>query len=50
METIRINIEKVNNGFIVKEYCYATDEFTNIFVFENLKDALNFIEKQFKNK
>ena len=52
METLRIEIEKANNGFIVKTYKYFTghNDIHKTYVFENIKDALNFIEEQFKNK
>jgi hypothetical protein len=52
METLRIGIEKANNGFIVKTYEYFTghNDIPKTYVFENIKDALNFIEEQLKKK
>jgi hypothetical protein len=52
METLRIEIEKTQNGFIVKTYKYfkGYNDLDETYVFENIKDALNFIEKEFKKK
>jgi hypothetical protein len=52
METLRIEIEKTQNGFIVKTYKYfkGHNDLDETYVFENIKDALNFIEKEFKKK
>jgi len=52
MKTLRIEIEKTNNGFIIKTYEYFTghNDIPKKYVFENIKDALNFIEEQFNKK
>jgi len=52
METIRIEIQKANNGFIVNIYNYfkGHNDLCDTYVFEDIETMFKFIQEELKNK
>jgi len=52
MKTLRIEIEKTNNGFIVNTYNYfkGHNELPDTYVFVDIETMFKFIQEKFKNK
>jgi hypothetical protein len=52
METIRIEIQKANNGFIVNTYNYfkGHNDLRDTYVFEDIETMFKFIQEELKNK